>query len=78
MRIAIIKLGALGDVLRTTSLLRPLHKAYPGCEIWWYALLSALPLLQRNHWITRSIPFDSPPVTVADQASFDLNIVGCP
>lgn len=34
-RILIIKLGALGDVLRTTPLLRKLRSAEPQPEIWW-------------------------------------------
>lgn len=34
-RILIIKLGAAGDVLRTTPLLSPLTERYPNHEIWW-------------------------------------------
>jgi ADP-heptose:LPS heptosyltransferase len=34
-RILIIKLGAIGDVIRTTSLLRKLRDEYPRSEIWW-------------------------------------------
>lgn len=34
-RILIIKLGAAGDVLRTTPLLGPLSDRYPQHEIWW-------------------------------------------
>ena len=34
-RILIIKLGAVGDVIRTTPLLRRLKKVYPNCEITW-------------------------------------------
>jgi len=34
-RILIIKLGAMGDVIRTTPLLRKLKEVYPHCEIWW-------------------------------------------
>ncbi|MFA5974726.1 MAG: glycosyltransferase family 9 protein [Elusimicrobiota bacterium] len=54
-RMALIKLGALGDVVRTTSILRPLHHRYPGCEITWITLPSASPLLARNPWITRIV-----------------------
>lgn len=35
MKILLIKLGALGDVLRTTPLLEGLRKQYPSCEITW-------------------------------------------
>lgn len=34
-RILIIKHGRMGDVLRTTPLLRKLKKKYPRAEIWW-------------------------------------------
>ncbi len=34
-RILIVKLGALGDVIRTTPLLRKLKQIYPSCEITW-------------------------------------------
>ncbi len=34
-RILIVKLGAMGDVLRTTPLIRKLKAAYPNCEITW-------------------------------------------
>ncbi len=34
-RILIIKLGALGDVIRTTPLLHKLKELYPACEITW-------------------------------------------
>lgn len=34
-KILIIKLGALGDVLRTTPLLRKLKSVEPQAEIWW-------------------------------------------
>lgn len=34
-RILIIKLGAIGDVIRTTPLLHRLKKEFPSAEIWW-------------------------------------------
>ncbi len=34
-KILIIKLGAIGDVIRTTPLLHRLTKDYPNYEIWW-------------------------------------------
>lgn len=34
-RILIIKLGATGDVIRTSVLLKPLRERYPNHEIWW-------------------------------------------
>lgn len=37
-RILIIKLGAIGDVIRTTPLLHRLRKLYPRSAIWWLTL----------------------------------------
>jgi len=34
-RILIIKLGAIGDVIRTTPLLHKLKSVYPNAEVWW-------------------------------------------
>ena len=34
-RFLIIKLGALGDVIRTTPLLRKIKSLHPQAEIWW-------------------------------------------
>lgn len=36
--ILIIKLGAIGDVIRTTPLLHRLKETYPGARIWWLTL----------------------------------------
>lgn len=34
-RILIIKLGALGDVIRTTPLLHRIEREYPNAQLWW-------------------------------------------
>ena len=34
-RILIIKLGAIGDVIRTTPLLHKLKQVHPGAQVWW-------------------------------------------
>lgn len=41
-RILLIKLGAIGDVVRTTPLLRRLRQEYPGCYITWLTLTPAI------------------------------------
>jgi ADP-heptose:LPS heptosyltransferase len=37
-KILIIKLGAIGDVIRTTPLLRKLRAVYPHAQVWWVTL----------------------------------------
>jgi heptosyltransferase-2 len=37
-RILLIKLGAIGDVIRTTPLLHALRNHYPSSQIWWLTL----------------------------------------
>ncbi len=48
MRIAIIKLGALGDVLRTLPIAKALKKKYENCEITWITKENAFELLKNN------------------------------
>jgi|Deesub1362A_J573_1020465.scaffolds.fasta_scaffold00148_21 heptosyltransferase-2 len=56
-RILILKWGALGDVLRTTPLLRALKKEFPDSWITWVAAAEALPLLENNPLIDRLLPW---------------------
>jgi heptosyltransferase-2 len=52
MKILIIKLGALGDVVRMSYILKPLHEKYgPDLEITWITLQSAFDLLRFNPYI---------------------------
>jgi len=52
-RIVVVKLDAIGDVLRTTSILPPLKEQYPGAEITWVTRSNAAPLLEGNPLIDR-------------------------
>lgn len=65
MNILIVKLAALGDVLRTTSLLRPLRERYPDAEIRWLTSESARPLLEGNPLLSEIRAF-RPPASAAD------------
>lgn len=53
-RVLIIKLGAIGDVLRTTPILPELKKKYPNCHITWVAEAPSIPLL-KNRFIDRVV-----------------------
>lgn len=53
MKILIIKLGALGDVIRTTSILAGLKSKYANCEIYWVAKKDASDFLKNNGMIDK-------------------------
>src|SRR5688500_8536303 len=44
-RILVIKTAALGDVLRTTSILPGLHQRHPGTAVTWVTAPAAVPLV---------------------------------
>jgi ADP-heptose:LPS heptosyltransferase len=48
VRVLLVKLDALGDVLRTTCLLPSLRRRYPRSQVVWLTLPGALPVLE-NH-----------------------------
>jgi len=50
-RILIIKLAAIGDVLRTTSVLAPLTRRYPDAKIVWFTERQCRPVLEGNPFI---------------------------
>ena len=64
-KILIIKLDAIGDVLRTTSILKPLKKKYPGCYIEWCTRQNANDLFKNNLLVDEVI-------TVEDDAFFRI------
>ena len=73
-RILIVKLAAIGDVLRTTPLLSGLKRAYPQSHITWIVDKEAFPLLQNNTLIDRLLPFDFSSLLPLEQERFDLII----
>src|SRR5690349_10736505 len=56
-RILIIKLDAIGDVLRTTALLPALAEAHPSASISWITRREARPLLEQNPYITEILDY---------------------
>lgn len=71
-RIAIVKLAAVGDVLRTTSILRGLREAEGPATITWITKPGAAPLFTANPEVDRVLRFDgSLPVELAAE-TFDL------
>lgn len=70
-RILIIKLGALGDVIRTTPLVTRLRKEHTGCKITW---LTLSPAILPSSAIEEILPFDLKSIVYLDGASFDIAI----
>ncbi|MCS7004760.1 MAG: glycosyltransferase family 9 protein [Cytophagales bacterium] len=70
-RILIIKLGALGDVIRTTPLVASFRKMYPYCHITWVTLSpEILPKTQINE----IYKLDAVSLFLLPQLSFDIAI----
>jgi len=60
VRIALIKVGALGDVVRTTSLLPGLRRAHPAMELTWVTAAGALPLVEADADVARAVAIGAP------------------
>jgi heptosyltransferase-2 len=73
-RILIVKLAAIGDVLRTTPLLSGLKRTYPQSHITWVVDKEAFPLLKDNPYIDRLLTFDFSSLGPLDLETFDLVI----
>ncbi|MBU3912623.1 MAG: glycosyltransferase family 9 protein [Nanoarchaeota archaeon] len=55
MKIIIIKLGALGDVVRTLSILPAIKERYPESEVCWITKPESLEVFEGNPYITKVI-----------------------
>ena len=54
-RILLVKLGAMGDVLRTTPCLRKLRSQYEPCRLTWVVESESAPLLKHNPMVDRVV-----------------------
>jgi ADP-heptose:LPS heptosyltransferase len=59
-RILIIKLDAIGDVLRTTAILPGLREKYPASEVTWATLSQAREIFVHNPYVNRVLCVDEP------------------
>lgn len=58
-RVLIVKLDAIGDVLRTTALLPALREVHPAAAITWLTRRDSVPLLRGNPYITEILELDA-------------------
>jgi heptosyltransferase-2 len=73
-RILIVKLAAVGDVLRTTSILPPLKRKHDGTHITWVTKKSAAPLLTGNRHIDRVLSIEENYIEFLRNERFDIGI----
>lgn len=66
--ILIIKLGAIGDVIRTTPLLRRIKKENPNSYIIW---LTQYPDILSNNWVDRILKVNLDNIELVKQMQFD-------
>jgi heptosyltransferase-2 len=70
-RLLIIKLDAMGDVLRTTALLPPFAEAHPGAAITWLTRRESKPLLERNPYVTEILTYGEDALVQLQARTFD-------
>lgn len=71
-RIALISLEALGAVLRSTCLLKPIKRKFPNAHITFITSKGATPLLQENQYIDRLIKYDEKALAILNFLKFDI------
>lgn len=73
-KILIIKLGAAGDVIRTTPLLYPIRKDYPNSKIYWLTHSKDLVPIRTYPSADISLEFNLENVLMLQQMKFDIVI----
>lgn len=58
-KILVIKLSALGDVVRTTSVLQPIHKKWRNSKIYWITEDNAVEIFYNNPYVEKVIPLSN-------------------
>lgn len=71
-RVLVIKLGALGDVIRTAAILPGLHDALGACHITWVTRPEGVRMLANHPQIDRLLPFGAETLAHLELEQFDL------
>ena len=74
MKILIIKLGAMGDVLRTTPLLSALKRKHPSSKISWLVDAPCRTVLENNPLIDTLLTYSEESLSKLKSAHFDWSI----
>lgn len=74
MNILLVKLGALGDVLRTTPLLTALKAKHPSARVTWLVDTQCQDVLRDNPLIDELLNYSSQNLTALSKRNFDLLI----
>ncbi len=61
MHVALIKTGALGDVVRTTALVPGLLRLDPEIQLTWVTAPGALDLVRYHPHVSRAVCINDPP-----------------
>jgi heptosyltransferase-2 len=70
-RLLIVKLDAMGDVLRTTALLPPLAEVHPRASITWITRKESVPLLQGNPYVAEVLELGPEALVHLQTRTFD-------
>jgi ADP-heptose:LPS heptosyltransferase len=70
-RLLVVKLDAMGDVLRSTALLPALAVAHPGTSITWMTRKESVPLLRRNPYVAEVLELGAEAVVHLQTRTFD-------
>jgi ADP-heptose:LPS heptosyltransferase len=70
-RLLIVKLDAMGDVLRSTALLPPLAAAHPRAAITWITRKESVPLLERNPYVAEVLELGPEALVHLQTRTFD-------
>ena len=73
-RLCVVKLGAVGDVIRTLCILPELRRRYPDAHVTWVSRASGARMIQHHEQIDRVVPFDALTAMVLAQERFDVVI----
>ncbi|MCE9591359.1 MAG: glycosyltransferase family 9 protein [Planctomycetes bacterium] len=73
-RLCIIKLGALGDVIRTLCILPELHRRHPGIQVTWVSQPNGCRMIAGHPLIDRVVPFNASSALALAHEQFDTVI----